>query len=135
MAPRRTSAPGGYLLRVRRSRNGRGVFAQEPIPKGACIIEYTGRPATPKQIADDTGRYLFEISRTLTIDGNVAGNTARFINHSCAPNCEARIRNRRVFIHTLRTIRAGEELTYDYGEEYFAMHFSNGRCRCAKCAP
>jgi SET domain-containing protein len=67
------------------------------------------------------------------IDGNIPANRARFINHSCAPNCEVRIRNRRIYIYALRTIQPGEELSYDYGEEYFELHLA-GRCRCAKCS-
>lgn len=66
------------------------------------------------------------------IDGNIPANTARFINHSCAPNCEIDIRDRRVYIFALRTIKPGEELSYDYGQEYFEMHLA-ARCRCAKC--
>jgi len=67
------------------------------------------------------------------IDGNIPSNTARFINHSCAPNCEIDIRRRRIYIVARRAIKPGEELSYDYGEEYFEMHLA-GRCRCAKCS-
>jgi SET domain-containing protein len=67
------------------------------------------------------------------IDGNIRENMARFINHSCAPNCEVDIRKRRVFVFALRDIEPGEELSYDYGEEYFEMHLA-GICRCTKCA-
>jgi len=135
MADRRLFIPGDYTLRTGRSRNGRGVFAQEPVPKGACIIEYTGKPATARQMATNRGRYLFWTGRGTMIDGNIAGNRARFINHSCAPNCETDLRDRRVFIFAARDIAAGEELTYDYGDEYAEMYLGPGRCRCAKCAP
>lgn len=67
------------------------------------------------------------------IDGNIPANAARFINHSCAPNCEIDIRKRRVYIFALRDIESGEELSYDYGEEYFEMHLA-GSCRCVQCA-
>lgn len=67
------------------------------------------------------------------IDGNIPANTARFINHSCAPNCEIDILKRRVYIFALRDIERGEELSYDYGEEYFEIHLA-GICRCTKCA-
>lgn len=122
-----------YRLAVLRSHSGRGLFAKERIAKGAFVIEYFGRPATDKQIKENRGKYLFWTSATSMIDGNIPENTARFINHSCAPNCEIRIRNRRIYIFARRSIRAGEELSYDYGEEYFDLHLA-GLCRCSKCA-
>lgn len=118
-----------------RSRTGRGLFAREAIPQDACVIEYTGRPATKKQIKENTGKYLFWTSGTTMIDGNVPANTARFINHACKPNCEVDIKNRRIYIFALSDIKPGEELSYDYGEEYFTMHFAQGSCLCASCAP
>ena len=119
--------------RALRSHSGRGLFTQERIPKGSFVIEYLGRPATAKQIQENRGKYLFWTSDASMIDGNLPTNTARFINHSCAPNCEVRIRNRRIYIFTLRTIQPGEELSYDYGEEYFEIHLA-GICRCTKCS-
>ena len=81
--------PGGFNLRVGKSQTGRGLFTKEDIPNGACIIEYTGRRATKEEEERDTAKYLFYVNRSLTINGNVRANLARFINHSCAPNCEA----------------------------------------------
>lgn len=125
--------PLPFRLAVLRSHSGRGLFTQESIPKGSFVIEYLGRPATAKQIAEDRGKYLFWTSDTSMIDGNIPANTARFINHSCAPNCEVQIRRRRIYIHALRTIQPGEELSYDYGEEYFDLHLAR-LCRCSKCS-
>jgi uncharacterized protein len=125
--------PGDYDLTVRRSRTGRGLFTEENIPRGACIIEYTGRPATAAQIKANTGKYLFETGPKTVIDGNIKGNTARFINHSCAPNCEIDIRKRRVYVFAKRAIRAGEELTYDYDTEYFDEIIKPLGCLCDKC--
>lgn len=125
--------PSNFQLRVLRSHSGRGLFAQERIPKGSLIVEYVGRPATAKQIRENREKYLFWTSDVSMIDGNVPANIARFINHSCAPNCESRIRNRRIYIFALRTIQPGEELSYDYGEEYFDLQLA-GNCRCAKCS-
>jgi uncharacterized protein len=125
--------PTPFRLTVLRSHSGRGLFAQERIPKGSLVIEYLGRPATAKQMKMNRGKYLFWTSDVSMIDGNVPKNIARFINHSCAPNCEVRIRNRRVYIFSLRTIQPGEELSYDYGEEYFERHLA-GICRCSKCS-
>lgn len=135
MQMQRRFKPGDFILVARRSRTGRGLFAESPIPKGACVIEYTGRPATKKQMRENTGKYLFWTSDTAMIDGNVPGNLARFINHSCKPNCEIDIKNRRIYVFALRDMRPGEELSYDYGEEYFDMYFSGGRCRCRSCRP
>jgi SET domain-containing protein len=129
---KRRFSPGPWRLAVRRSQSGRGLFAVEPIPKAACVIEYIGRPATARQMKENRGKYLFWTSDSTMVDGNIPVNTARFINHSCAPNCEIDIRKRRIYVFALRAIRPGEEITYDYGEEYFEMHLA-GNCLCAKC--
>lgn len=97
------------------------------------MIEYLGCPATAKQIAENRGKYLFWTSDASMIDGNIPANTARFINHSCAPNCEVIIRRRRAYIFALRTIQPSAELSYDYGVEYFDLHLAR-RCRCSKCS-
>lgn len=134
MAKRKSKyTPGGYALRVRRSGTGKGLFAEEQIPKGVCVIEYVGRPVGKAEAARDRGRYLFTVARNKTIDGNIPANTARYINHSCRPNCEAIGPSGRVFIFSTRRIAAGEELTFDYGEEYFDRHIKPRGCRCAKC--
>jgi uncharacterized protein len=133
VAPRRKFEPGTFKLRVARSRTGRGVYAEENIPRGSCIIEYKGKPATDAQLESNNGKYLFEISDKLTIDGNIPGNTAKYINHSCKPNCEIDIKNNRVYVFAKRNIKSGEELNYDYDEEYFEYFFSNGRCKCSTC--
>lgn len=131
---KRIFKPGNFNLCVGKSRTGKGMFAMEPIPKDSCIIEYAGRPATPAQQKANTGRYLFWTSETTMIDGNIPANKARFINHGCNPNCETDIKNRRVFIFAKRNIKAGEELFFDYGPEYFKMYFSDGRCKCPECS-
>jgi SET domain-containing protein len=107
-------------LTVRRSRiHGRGVFSTQPIRKGTRIIEYTGRrilwSSVPEEVDDQRTYYFGLDNEKQVIDPSIGGNEARFINHSCDPNCEAREDHReRVFIHALRNIRAGEELFYDY---------------------
>lgn len=130
---RRRFSPGIFKLAVKRSRIGRGLFASEKIPRGSCIIEYTGRPATRAQMIANKGKYLFWTGRGTMIDGNVAGNKARFINHSCAPNCEIDIKNRKVYIFAIRSIKEGDELTFDYGPEYFEIHIKPHGCKCLKC--
>lgn len=103
--------------------HGRGVFAARKIPADTCIIEYTGERISAKKAAargssDPDNPYhtfFFSLENGRLIDGGVDGNDARWINHACEPNCEAREENGRVFIYALRDIKRGEELNYDYG--------------------
>ena len=108
-------------ISVRRSNiHGRGVFATAAIRKGTRIIEYKGRRmserAADEQYGDDEGphTFLFLLDNAIVIDANRGGNSARWINHSCRPNCEAIEEDGRMYIEATRNIRAGEELTYDY---------------------
>jgi SET domain-containing protein len=132
---RRSFKSGNYAIRVRRSHSGLGVFAEVPIPKGACIIEYKGRQVSKAEQEEDGGRYFFWTGRNSMIDGNIKGNVAKRINHSCAPNCESDLHNKRIYIFAVRNIKAGEELHYDYDTEYFEQHIKPHGCRCQKCAP
>ena len=113
-------------VEVRRSPiHGRGVFAARAIRKGARILEYEGERISPEEADaryDDDAMehahtFLFTVDDETVIDGARGGNEARFINHSCAPNCEAVIEDDRVFIYALRNLLTGEELTYDYNLE------------------
>jgi len=109
---------------VRRSAiHGRGVFATDTIARGERIIEYKGQRVSwedamerPDSDPDDPAHtFLFEIEDGRVIDARVRGNAARWINHSCAPNCITfEDDNGRVFIEARRTIKPGEELSYDY---------------------
>lgn len=130
---RRIFLPGNYALRVKRSKTGLGLFTEEPIKRGACIIEYKGRPVSEKEQYEDRGKYLFWTGKDTMINGNIPGNTARYINHSCAPNCEVDIRKRRIYVFALRNIKSGEELNYDYDTEYFEQHIKPKGCLCKKC--
>src|SRR5438477_4536778 len=122
---RRTSSvlnkrPVRLALKVRHSPvHGRGVFTKMRIGKGARIIEYTGRrilwSSIPDELDEERTYYFGLDNEKEVIDPTVGGNEARWINHSCNPNCETREDTQeRVFIHALRNIRAGEELFYDY---------------------
>jgi uncharacterized protein len=110
--------------------HGNGVFATAPIKKSTRLIQYQGQLLTHKQVdrlySDDveTGHtFLFTLNEHFVIDANVDGNDARWINHSCDPNCEAMIEEDddgnptqdKVFISAMRAIKPGEELTYNYG--------------------
>lgn len=127
--------PGGYKLKVKRSFAGLGLFTQEPIKKGSCIIEYTGKTLTKEEDEASNSSYLFYISRDKTIDGGARSNTARYINHSCRPNCEIEIWGKRVWVFAKRNIKAGEELNYDYDTEYFNEYIKPKGCTCVKCSP
>jgi uncharacterized protein len=102
--------------------HGTGVYAIAPIKKGARVIEYLGDRIShaeadrryEKKGEDDGHTFLFIASNRTVIDAGVGGNDARFINHSCAPNCETVIEGSRVFIDAIRNIKPGEELGYDY---------------------
>jgi SET domain-containing protein len=107
--------------------HGRGVFAARRIRKGTRIVEYTGERISNKEADrryDDTmmkrhHTFLFTLDSKTVIDGAIktGGGDASFINHSCEPNCEAVITDRKIFIHALHTIEPGEELAYDYQYE------------------
>ncbi|TSC85532.1 MAG: histone-lysine N-methyltransferase [Parcubacteria group bacterium Gr01-1014_8] len=120
---------------IRRSKPGLGygLFATNAIPAGEFVLEYKGRHV-PTETADKLKtKYLFEIDSSWTIDGSTRANTARYVNHSCAPNCEADVRDGKVLIFANREIEAGEELTIDYGEEYFKEFIEPHGCKCDRC--
>lgn len=120
-------------LRVKRATAGLGLFTEKPIEKGGFIIEYTGEILTRLEADARGGKYLFETSAQRFIDGRSRSNTARYINHSCTPNCEIDIRRGRILVFSKRKIVAGEELTYDYEEEYFNEYIKPHGCRCRTC--
>ncbi len=133
---------------------GLGAFTTRPIPKGTRLIEYTGERISPKEADsrydDDRAEHprvlLFTVNKRTVIDAAVGGNAARFINHSCEPNCEAIIENGHVFIQALKGVAAGVELTYDYNltledhddphlEERYACHCGAKTCRGTMLRP
>ncbi|MEI6494660.1 MAG: SET domain-containing protein, partial [bacterium] len=130
---RKKYEPGNYKLLVKRSVAGLGLFAGEPIKKDSCIIEYVGRIISEKEEYTSNSKYLFGINSKKTIDGSARSNKARYINHSCKPNAEAVIHQARVFIFATRNIKPGEEILYDYGQEYWQEHINKHGCRCSKC--
>jgi uncharacterized protein len=102
--------------------HGKGVFARVPIPAGTRLIEYTGERLSVAE-ADERYPYdpekpyhtfLFQIDDDVVVDAAVGGNLARWINHSCAPNCDAVIDDGRIYIESVRDVEPGEELSYDY---------------------
>jgi SET domain-containing protein len=134
--------------------HGLGVFAARRIRKGTRIIEYAGERITPEEAdrryAGDTSEHphvlLFVVDKNTVIDAAVGGNEARFINHSCEPNCKAYVEKKRIFIYAQKTIAPGEELTYDYNltrdsqddaesEKRYACHCGAKNCRGTMLAP
>ena len=120
-------------LQVKKSKTGLGLYTATEIEKDGFVIEYVGELLTLKEANKRAGKYLFETNRDRFIDGTSRKNIARYINHSCKPNCEPEITAGRVFIKSIKRIESGEELTYDYGEEYVNMYIKPYGCRCASC--
>ena len=129
-----TITRGKHKFFIKRTAHGLGLFTLESIPKGKRIIEYTGPLVSNEEVERRyTGKYFFEVNTKWSVDGTPRSNTARYINHSCRPNAEAIISGRRVWIWSKRAIKAGEELSYDYGKDYFDIHIKPVGCRCGKC--
>lgn len=148
-APHPMNAPTSStpLFKVRGSSiQGKGVFAARLIRKGTRIVEYTGERISHEEAEaryDDRSMsrhhtFLFTVDDETCIDGNDKANVARFINHSCDPNCEALDMRNRIFIYAKRAIQPGEELSYDYGYDLdislrMAKKYYPCRCGAATC--
>ena len=133
---------------IRKSKiQGRGAFAARRIRAGTRIMEYTGElvsqdEANRRYDDDSMNRhhtFLFSVDDDRVIDGAVGGNESRYINHSCAPNCQAVNEDGRIFVEALRTIQPGEELAYDYAYVLAERHSPAAKrrypCHCgaARC--
>ncbi len=129
------------LTRVGRSRiAGKGLFAKRTIRKGMRIVEYQGRHRSLLDVMAEhpavTNPYLLRLDEGTVIDGADGGSDARFVNHSCAPNCVALAFNRRVYVYAVRDIARGEELTMDYqmraplDAAWSAADAARYACRC-----
>jgi SET domain-containing protein len=151
--PAPTRMPSKIATR-RSTIHGNGVFAIAPIAKGERLVQYKGKLRTHADVDaayaddDETGHtFLFTLNDEYVIDANIDGNNARWINHSCNPNCESTTvedpdgdpRKDRVFIEAMRAIKPGEELTYNYGIVLAERHTPALKklwaCRCGarKC--
>jgi uncharacterized protein len=154
-APPRSRSSQKPAYRLRRSLvHGIGLFATREIAKRASILEYVGERISHEEAdrrhankaADDSHTFLFTIDAKTVIDAGVRGNDARFINHSCDPNCEVILEDGRLFVEAVRTIHPGEELAYDYNitrapedppevERVFACRCGVAACRGTMLAP
>ena len=124
--------------------HGTGVYASEDIPKNTKIIEYIGEKISKKEgdvrsekrirrylNSKETGSvYIFELNSKYDIDGSKRYNKARYINHSCSPNCEVDIIRGRIWISSIKKIKKGDELFYDYGYEFDKDDYKDHVCKC-----
>ena len=154
-SPNTATSPRVRRLQVRLSGvHGKGVFARVPIKRGETVIEYTGEVITwkealrrhPHDPANPDHTFYFHVDDKHVIDGKHTGNSAKWINHGCAANCEAEEVDGRIFVKALRAIKPGEELAYDYGlvldgrhtpkvKKQFECRCGSRRCRGTMLAP
>lgn len=136
-----------WAIHRRSAIHGRGVFARCAIPDGTRILEYAGERITKAEAVrreaerlerqrrgGDASVYIFVINRRHDLDGRRGESVARFINHSCAPNCRSEVIRGRIWIVARRDIPAGEELTYDYGFSLKEWRQHPCRCGATRCA-
>jgi len=123
-------------FRVGRSATGLGLFATKAIRRAAYIATYRGRRISVEEAERrerQGAKYMFELNSRWTIDGSPRWNVARYMNHSCWPNAKPVVRKGQIVLVALRCISPGEEITYNYGKEYYDYFIRNGGCRCAGC--
>lgn len=133
------------MWKVKNSKiHGSGVFAEKDILKNTKVIQYIGEKVTRAEgnkrsekrlnkylnSQSDGSVYIFELNSRYDIDGSPKYNKARYINHSCNPNCEVDIVNNEIWISSIKKIRKGEELSYDYGFEFDKDDFKDHICKC-----
>ena len=139
---RKPNTTSPYIIVRMSAIHGRGVFARKDIPSGSRVIEYVGEKITKaeserraivplarhRQDNAHGAVYIFELNKRYDIDGDVYYNTARYINHSCDPNCETEVDRGHVWIVAMRDIRKGEEISYNYG--YSFEDYEDHPCLC-----
>jgi SET domain-containing protein len=111
--------------------HGLGGFARRDIPTGMRIVEYVGEKISAEESlrrCEGNNEYIFALDHHTHLDGNVVWNPARLLNHSCAPNCDAEFVDGRIWILARRDIRAGEEVTFNYG--FDLVDYREHPCRC-----
>ncbi|MBX3748416.1 MAG: SET domain-containing protein-lysine N-methyltransferase [Verrucomicrobiae bacterium] len=130
--PDTTGTINAYFLVRHSGIHGDGAFARCAVPAGTLIAEYTGERISKAESAtrcEGGNPFIFTLDDTWDLDGSVPANPARFLNHSCDPNCEAQMDDDlRIWIHARRDIAPGEELTFNYG--YDLAEWRDYPCRC-----
>ena len=138
------------MWKVKKSKiHGSGVYATKSISKNKDIIEYIGEKITKKEGDKRSAQrikkhlnshtegsvYIFELNKKYDIDGSPLYNKARYINHSCEPNCEVNIKNNKIWISSIKKINKGQELSYDYGYPFDKDDYKDHPCKCGskKC--
>lgn len=143
--PKKTTNP--YITVKKSKIHSTGVFAKKKIKKGTRVIEYVGEKVTKaeaeKRAVKPLNRnsknreygavYIFDLNKRYDIDGYVSYNTARYINHSCDPNCESEIIKGKIYIIAIRDIKKSEELSYNYGYAYEDYEDHPCACKTDKC--
>jgi SET domain-containing protein len=124
------------LYKIKKSNiDNKGLYAAKSIKSGKIIINYKGKLVTKKEVEknpkfdNDKAIYLFNINNRYDMDGDFKHNTARLINHSCNPNCEVEGKGLKLWISTIKDIKKGEELSYDYGFGY-DKDYKQYVCKC-----
>lgn len=129
--------PRNRLYRVGRSRTGLGLFAITPIAKGVPIVEYKGRRLSTQEAhkrEQRTGaKYMFELNSRWSIDGSSRANFARYVNHACRPNAEFALVKGKLLLRAFKPLARGDEITCDYGPDYFNLFIAPIGCRCTAC--
>jgi uncharacterized protein len=123
---------------VSRAYTGLGLFATRVIKRAGYIATYRGPILTTEEAEKrerQGAKYMFELTKKLTIDGSPRWNVARYMNHSCWPNARPVIntKEKKITFVALRDIQPGEEITYNYGKEYYEYFLAIGGCLCAGC--
>ena len=133
------------MWKVKNSKiHGRGIVATKNIKKSTRIIQYVGEIVSKKEGDKRSGNrikkylksnrtgsvYIFELNKKYDIDGFFGYNKARYINHSCNPNCEVEISNDQIWISSIKNINTGEELSYDYGYTFDKDDYKDHECKC-----
>ncbi len=116
--------------------HGQGLFARSHIPAGTRVIEYVGHTITKRESLERCERnneYIFALDGERDLDGSVEWNLARLINHHCAPNCEAELREGSIWVMAKRNIRAGEEITFNYAYDLESYREHPCRCGASEC--
>jgi SET domain-containing protein len=124
-------AVAGGLVITNSCIHGLGGFARSKILKGEFVVEYVGERISKSESlrrCQQDNQFIFALDDQWDLDGNVPWNPARFLNHSCAPNCEAEFRDGRIWIVAIQDIRAGEEITFNYG--YDLSDYKEHPCHC-----
>ena len=129
-----------YLIVKKSGIHNRGVFAKKDIPKGILIVEYRGRKVTREEgtrIEGETSKrgytYIFELDKKYDIDGDVSYNDARYINHSCSPNCTIEYKDGHIWIVAKEDISKGDELSYNYGFDFDEKDYHKCACGSKNC--